>query len=354
MRLRGDGICGIFSSMKTRFLLLGAILTATAPATAAHSYFVVFDNFLRVPALCYPLPAGWTGMGEIKWEIPAKLNPNVENVILFNPAERRIVQKTSSLNQGSFALEQTGGIYSDANAMAAYLARQINSSIVVPGLANFRPRYGRFSDDIPQQTRQIIDAAFSISRTAQFKKAFKVECFFDCEYNGARCEALYEYVCAFTATQIRPNLPTIATAAEHNRCLTVAPPGELAATKRIGGRLFAGVFVNRFWKTAEDRMIAAMIKGKMIGMNEGMDLMRQSQAENQRIMDDVRRRWSEVIREVKTVDNPLSPGDKIERPIYFDHSLINSRQDALIMSDRTLDPHEVEKLVGQGFWTAVD
>ena len=82
--------------------------------------------------------------------------------------------------------------------------------------------------------------------------------------------------------------------------------------------------------------------------------MRQSQFENQRIMDDVRRRWSEVIREVKTVDNPLSPGDKIERPIYFDHSLINSRQDTLIMSDRNLDPHEVEKLIGQGFWTAVD
>lgn len=66
------------------------------------------------------------------------------------------------------------------------------------------------------------------------------------------------------------------------------------------------------------------------------------------------KKWSEVIREVKTVDNPLSPGDKIERPIYFDHSLINSRQDALILSDRNLDPHEVEKLVGQGFWTAVD
>ncbi len=25
--------------------------------------------------------------------------------------------------------------------------------------------------------------------------------------NGARCEALYEYVCTFTATQIRPNQP---------------------------------------------------------------------------------------------------------------------------------------------------
>ena len=340
--------------MKTRTILLCAALAAAAQTTAAKSHFVIFDNFLRVPAYCFPLPSGWTGMGLIKWEIPAKLNPNIEIAILMNPAERRIVQSTSVVNKGSFMLEQTGNIYSDANAMAAYLAQQINSSIVVPGLVNFRPKYGRFSDDIPPQTRQIINAAFSISRTAQFKKAFKVECFFDCEYNGARCEALYEYVCAFTATQIRPNLPTIATAAEHNLFFTIAPPGELAATKKIGGRLLAGRFVNRFWKTAEDRMIAAMIKGKTIGMNEGMDLMRQSQAENQRIMDDVRRRWSEVIREVKTVDNPLSPGDKIERPLYFDHSLINSRQDTMILSDRTIEPYEAEKLIGQGFWTVVD
>ena len=29
-------------------------------------------------------------------------------------------------------------------------------------------------------------------------------------------------------------------------------------------------------------------------------------------------------------------------------------QDTMILSDRNLDPHEVEKLIGQGFWTAVD
>ena len=340
--------------MKTHALLFGAALAATTTAMAANSYFVIFDNFLRVPAYCFPLPSGWTGIGFIKWEIPAKLNPNIESVILMNPAERRIVQSTSVVNKGSFMLEQTGSIYSDANAMAAYLAQQINSSIVVPGLANFRPKYGRFSNDVPPKTMQIINLAFSFSRTAQVKKAFKVECFFDCEYNGAKCEALYEYVCAFSATQIRPNLPTIASVVEHNLFFTIAPPGELAATKKIGGRLLAGRFVNKIWKFAQERMIAAMIKGKTIGMKEGMDLMRQSQAENQRIMDDIRRRWSEVIREVKTVDNPLSPGDKIERPMYFDHSLINSRQDTLIMSDRNIEPHEAEKLIGQGFWTVVD
>ena len=341
--------------MKAKTLvLLGAALAAVLPASAAKSHFVIFDNFLRVPAYCFPLPPGWTGMGWIRWEVPAKQNPNIESVILMNPAERRIVQATSVINRGSFVLEQSGNIYSDANAMTAFMARRINSSIVVPGLANFRPKYGRFSDDVPPRLRDVINLAFSASRTAQYKKVFKVECFFDCEYNGATCEALYEYVCAFSATQIRQNLPTIASVVEHDHFLTIAPPGKLAATKKAGGRLIAGRFVNQHWKYAQSRMVAAMIKGKTIGMDEGMNLMRQSQAENQRIMDDIRRRWSEVIREVKTVDNPLSPGDKIERPIYFDHSLINSRQDTLIMSDRSLDPHEVEKLFAQGFWTAVD
>ena len=339
--------------MKKQTLILAAALAATV-STAAKSHFVIFDNFLRVPALCYPLPSGWTGMGWIHWEIPAKTNPYVQSTILINPAGRRIVQEASVFNRGTFVLEHFGNIYSDANAMAAYLAQQINASIVVPGLANFRPRYGRFSDNVPPKTRQIVNLAFSLNSTAQIKKVFKVECFFDCEYNGAKCEALYEFVCSFSAARIRSNLPTIASVVEYNRFFTIAPPGELAATKTIGGRLLAGGFVNRIWRQASDRMVAAMIKGKTIGMNEGMDLMRQSQAENQRIMDDIRRRWSEVIREVKTVDNPLSPGDKIERPIYFDHSLINSRQDTLIMSDRNLEPHEVEKLIGQGFWTAVD
>ena len=340
--------------MKIHTLLLGAALAAVIPVTAAQNHFIVFDNFLRVPAYCYPLPAGWTGMGLIKWEIPAKSNPYLETVVLANPGEHRIVQQSSFFNKGTFILEQSGNIYSDANAMTAYLAQQINSSIVVPGLANFRPKYGRFSDDIPLKTRQAINMGFNINRTAQFKKMFKVECFFDCEYNGARCEALWEFVCAFTAVQVRPRLPTMATVMEYDRFFTIAPPGELAAAKKAGGRLLAGVFVNRLWKFSAERMMQAIALGKMIGMNEGMDLMRQSQAENQRIMDDIRRKWSEAIRAVKTVDNPLSPGDKIERPLYFDHSLINSRQDTMILSDRTIEPYEAEKLIGQGFWTAVD
>ena len=340
--------------MKTQVLLLGAALAAGLPTTAAQSHFIVFDNLLRVPAYCYPLPSGWTGMGYIKWEIPAKSNPYLESVILANPAGRRIVQQTSIFNKGTFILEQSGNIYSDANAMTAYLAQQINPTIVVPGLANFRPKYGRFSDAISPKTLQAINLSFAYNRTANFKKAFKVECFFDCEYNGMRCEALYEFVCAFTAVKVRPTLPTMATVMEYDRFLTVAPPGELAATKKAGGRLLAGVFVNKLWKYAADRMGQAILRGKMIGMNEGMALMRQARDENEQMMKRIHQQWSEMIREVKTVDNPLSPGDKIERPLYFDHSLINSRQDTMILSDRNIEPYEAEKLIGQGFWTVVD
>ena len=82
--------------------------------------------------------------------------------------------------------------------------------------------------------------------------------------------------------------------------------------------------------------------------------MRQAQAENERVMANVRRQQSEMIREVKTVDNPLMPGEKIERPIHFDHSWINSSQDTMIMSDSSLEPYEVKKLMGRGDWTPVD
>ena len=340
--------------MKIKTILLGVALAATVPAMAAQSHFVIFDNLLRVPALCYPLPSGWTGMGWVRWNVPARANPYLQSTILMNPSERRIVQEAGMLGRGAFLLNQVGDIYSNPNSMAQRVAQEINSGIVVPGLSKFRAKGGRFSDDIPPKTQKAVAFRFASDRAATFKKAFKVECYFDCDYNGVRCEALYEFVCAFSAVQVRSNVPAMATVMEFDRFLTVAPPGELAETKKVGGRLLAGVYVNKLWKIAADRMMAAILQGQTIGMNEGMDLMRQARIENAKTMDEVRRKWSEVIREVKTVDNPLSPGDKIERPIYFNHSLINSRQDTLIMSDRTIEPHEAEKLMEQGFWTAVD
>ena len=340
--------------MKIKTILLGVALAAAIPTAAAQSHFVIFDSLLRVPALCYPLPPGWTGMGWVKWNVPARSNPYLQSTILLNPSERRIVQEAGIIGRGAFLLSQSGGIYSDPNAMAQHLAQQINSGIVVPGLSNFRAKGGRFSDNIPPKTQRAVEFRFASDRVSTVKKAFKVECLFDCDYNGARCEALYEFVCAFNVVQVRRNLPATASAIDFDTFLTVAPPGELAVTKKVGGRLLAGGFENRLWRYAANRMMTAILQGQMIGMNEGMDLMRQARVENEKTMDKVRRNWSEMIREVKTVDNPLSPGDKIERPIYFNHSLINSRQDTLIMSDRTIEPHEAEKLMGQGLWTVVD
>ena len=139
---------GKLRAMKIKTILLGAALAATVPTLAAQSHFVLFDSLLRVPALCYPLPPGWAGMGWIKW-----------------------------------------------------------------------------------------------------------------------------------------NVPVMASVMDFDRFLTVSPPGKLAETKKIGGRLLARAYENRLWRHAANRMMLAILKGQMIGMNEGMELMRQSRAENERTMD---------------------------------------------------------------------
>ena len=110
--------------MKIKTILLGAALAATIPMKAAQSYFVIFDSLLRVPALCYPLPPGWTGMGWVKWNVPARSNPYLQSTILMNPSERRIVQEAGFIGRGAFLLSQSGGIYSNPDAMAQHLARR--------------------------------------------------------------------------------------------------------------------------------------------------------------------------------------------------------------------------------------
>ena len=105
--------------MKAKTVLLVAALAATSPTMAAQSHFVIFDSLLRVPALCYPLPPGRTGMGGwVRWNVPARSNPYSQSTILMNPSERRIVQEAGILGRGAFPLEKAGGIYSNPNAMA--------------------------------------------------------------------------------------------------------------------------------------------------------------------------------------------------------------------------------------------
>ena len=118
--------------------------------------------------------------------------------------------------------------------------------------------------------------------------------------------------------------------------------------------MFGSAFMNAAWKHAADRMANAIATGRQIGREEGMQLMREAQAETAATMDRVRKLRSEQIREVKTVDNPLAPGQKIERPIHFDHSWINSAGDKMILSDRSLEPNTMRGLIEQGYWTPVD
>ena len=89
---------------------MAATISAAFPRMVSANHFILFDNMLGVPALCYPLNAGWTGMGWIKWTVPAKTNPYLQSTILFNPSERRIVQEAGTINKGTFILEQTNGI----------------------------------------------------------------------------------------------------------------------------------------------------------------------------------------------------------------------------------------------------
>ena len=71
---------------------------------------------------------------------------------------------------------------------------------------------------------------------------------------------------------------------------------------------------------------------------------------NSAMLDRVRKSRSEQIREVKTVDNPFEPGTKVERPAFFENSWLNSRQDMMLLSDRSLEPNTIRGLMEQGEW----
>ena len=53
---------------------------------------------------------------------------------------------------------------------------------------------------------------------------------------------------------------------------------------------------------------------------------------------------------MKEVDNPFEPGQKVERPAFFEKSWINSRQDAMLLSDTSLEPNTIRGLMEQGEW----
>ncbi|MBP5234029.1 MAG: hypothetical protein J6333_11560, partial [Planctomycetes bacterium] len=77
--------------------LLAALLLAL-PARAADggNHFVLCDQLLGQPAVCYPLEPGWEGMGAIVWNGANRNNAFQMYTILFNPAAHQLAQVVMS------------------------------------------------------------------------------------------------------------------------------------------------------------------------------------------------------------------------------------------------------------------
>ena len=320
-----------------------------------HRRYVLCDPLLRAPAICYTLENGWEGLGWIKWDATARNNQFLSSIILYNPKKHEVVQEMSAFAEAQFMMHQGGAIWQNANLMAQSIAQKLNTSVVLEGLGGFVAKRGRFSGDIPEKTRRDIEATTrSLSVSGLSHRIFKVECFFDCVYGGEPCEAKYEFISLFFISQPMPKLPAIAWSHDFETRFIVSPRGHMEETVRTGGRMMASAFVNRAWKHASERMMQAILTGKMIGANQGWELMKESQRNTAETMERIRKARSEQIREVKTVENPFSPGDKFERPAFFDHSWLNSREDTMILSDRTLEPNTIRGLMEMGDWQPID
>lgn len=335
---------------KTMYLSC-AIVALAALSAAAKDHFVLCDPFLRLPAICYTLERGWQGQGGIQWDMRAgNNNIVVANVVLSNPSTSELVQEFSPVWQEVSGMNGLSQVYQNPNLMVRYIANQFNNSPRVAGLGTFTPVSGRFTADIPDKTMRNIQKTFAREKYSGRRSAFKVVCEMKCTYFGRICDARYEYVATLHQLQVRPNLPVVGYSLNYNTRLIIAPEGTLGKTIRTAGKMLGGAFTNNIWSYAVGRTISIIKAGREIGRREGMELLKESERENQRIMEDIRKQRSQMIREVVEVDNPLSPGSKIERPAFFDHSWINSSQDKMILSNTAFETHEINKLIGSGVW----
>ena len=344
---------------KIKMPLLCAALAAFAvvgvscsPAEAAGSArtFVLWDTVLKLPAICYRLDDGWEGKGSIVWNLRGD-NKYYASTILSSPAKHMLVQVTGPMAMSTEVLtQQRLAEFQDANVMARNIAADINRGIVEPGLSSFMAVSGRFTQDVPPLTKQL---AASYSRGTSFStvNAFGFEGTFRCMYGGVECEAKYVMSVAVSVSAVpNPRVPKICSFTRVSPCLFIAPPGKMGEALREGGRMYASAFVNRRWEERRDSTFKALVQGTIQGREEGWAIWRQTQAETSATLDRVRKARSEQIRDVVMVDNPFEPGTKIERPAFFDKSWINSRQDMMILSDKSLEPNTIRGLMEQGDW----
>jgi hypothetical protein len=243
-------------------------------------------------------------------------------------------------------------LYQNPMAFAQDLANKTNAGIVVPGLSGLTVTDAKWTQDVPQFTRMMAGAMKSPSNQVS---VFGFEGHFECTYAGKECEAIFTMSLAVSMMpQIRPTVPAFGQVIKVNPRLLIAPKGRHQSALRECGAQLATGFYNNQWCVQRDRTFAALVQGTIIGRNEGFAGWMKTQEETSAMLDRVRKARSEQIREVKTVDNPLSPGDKIERPAFFEHAWINKGQDKMILSDQYLEPNVIRPLMEQGEWIPIE
>ena len=329
---------------------MSASVACAQSTGAARRLFVLWDPGLQLPAVCYPLDAGWQGMGSIAWNMRGD-NKFLTMTILASPSKHMIVQTAGPMLMVSEVLTpQRLAEFQNPNVLAQNLATEINRSIVVPGLSDFVATGGRFTQDVPQFTRMLA-ASYNTGSGMANISAFGFEGTFSCMYGDTRCEAKYVTTYAVSISGVpNPRIPKICNWTRTGVVLVIAPPGKMHEALREGGHMFASAFVNYAWAVRRDRTFNALVAGTIQGRNAGWELWRKSQAETSATLDRVRKMQSQMIREVKEVDNPFEPGQKVERPTRFNKSWINSRQDMMLLSDTSLEPNTIRGLMEQGEW----
>ena len=340
---------------RLRFALaVFAVAAASAAAVRGDGdklkRFVLCDPLLKAPAVCYTLEPGWTGMG---WMNYSSTNGNVfvRSTILFNPEKRMILQDSTPISNAQWAAKEIPQIFQDADAMARQAAERINSGIVVPGLEGFVAKGGRFSDYIPEKTRKLIKTFFDIDHMSQTKRAFSVECFFDCTYQGTPCEAKCAYTTALCVFKVASNT-TILTGktADFDIRLLVAPKGQLPLAARTGGRMFACAFENVEWKAANEQVITALATGKTMTRERLQEIMDEAMSKTDIMRDYYTRRYPLPD---ALVENPFALGEKFTRPLSFDYSWLDSSPDLMILSSRDVEPKAIRDLIKRSDWLPV-
>ncbi|MBO4287384.1 MAG: hypothetical protein J5985_04365 [Kiritimatiellae bacterium] len=327
------------------------VLTACSQATdAGQRLFILWDPGLQLPAICYRLDPDWEGKGQIGWNMRSD-NKFMASTILSSPKRHLLLQTLGPMFMVSEVLTpQRMAEFQNPNVLAQNFAAEFNRTVIEPGLSNFVATGGRFSQEVPPLT-QLLAASYRQGATISTVSAFSFEGTFTCLYGGVQCEAKYTASFAVSISAVpNPRIPKICNFVRVSPVLAIAPPGKLSEAFRDGGRMFASAFINRHWLNRRDGMLNALVQGTIQGRNAGWRVWQQSQAETAETLDRIRKMRSEQIREVVTVDNPFEPGTTVERPAFFKNSWINSRQDAMLLSDSSLEPNTIRVLMEQGEW----